>query len=270
MSWCSHSVREHFQSLINQLVHFHDQCGKPKNQKEFSDIRLACAAALDFVYDDEMPHGADQIVATISTGIYQTMLSIGSKKTGGADNEEFIKGLLASTRELSLFRNACEREISQKEQDSKKQKQEVQAHQSIIEPVSEPRRTALTHLDSREELDVKIRSLGPLPTQSYSCLSFFQRAVSHYPKIMAASAMTGTMGLAYIGLNLLSHYAGPVLDSLLHADETGIGHQAVVATTLLLSAGVLCSVGMVKTCQLNAAETMENDEVSEHSRLLRV
>lgn len=263
MPWSSHSLQHSFQTLINQLVDFHDQCGKQKNQKEFGLIRQACEGALDLLYKDEMPHSADQIVATISSGIYQTLNTVGSKKTGREDNNEFIRMLMNATRELSLFRNACEREIENKE------RAHLQSDGDVIENSTEtiiPMRSAMTHLDSKQELAKKIASLGAIPAQTYSCFAFFKRTVNYYPGTMIAGGITGALGVGYTGLSILSAYAGPILDAVLYADQTGITHQAVIATTLLLSSVTLVSVAAGAT-HCRQAEDPDEEYTPLYSRV---
>ncbi len=263
MPWSSHVVREKFQAFVNSVVGFHNEYGKNKNQEEFGKIRLACEAALDFLFADVMPKGADQIVSSLSTGIFQTLILIGAKKTGGEDNAEFIQGLLETNRELSLFRNASEQEIAKKEHENDvKDKSE-----HLIE--SEPVTKALTHLDDKEELAEKIASLGDMPAQHFSLFSFFKRAVTHYPKTTISSVLTGSVGLSYTALCVLSHYLGDSLDAMMKSDVTGVSHQAVIATLLLLTAGTLGTTALLRTYGSLPNEDRE-EQLNERSRLLPV
>lgn len=255
MPWASHAVRQKFQALVNQVVALHDQFGKSKNQEDFSNLRVALEIALDFLYEKKLPDGADQKLSSIAGGITQTLVNIGSKKSGSESNAEFIKMLLDADKESIIFRNTCEQEIRSNLLQSDNTENELQR--------------ALTITDSKDQLAEKISSLGAMPIQVITPYSFFKRATSHYPTTTIGSVVTGTIGLSYAGLNILSHYLGNPLDLLLHADTTGITHKAVIATVLLITATTLGTAASVKTC-LSLREENNEEELSERSRLLRV
>ncbi|MBX3708508.1 MAG: hypothetical protein KIT56_01300 [Gammaproteobacteria bacterium] len=307
--WSSDVIRERFQAMVNSMVDFHDSFGKPKNQEEFGKIKEVCEIGLNFLFHKDMPTGADQVVASLSTGIFQTVLMIAGKKSGGEENAQFMQKMLAISKELNSFRNACEREIAQKEREEAKPKaiigkksadednaqfkqkmlaiskelnslhnawdreieqkeREETKPKAIGEDSVVPLRRALTHLDTREELEGKINSLGIVPVQPVSCISFFKRVISHHPKTMVVSGLSGIMAMSHIGFSVLGHYLGNTLDTLLHADETGIDHQTALSLVFVLVSGVLAATAVSRTCVKTCASRDSQSEASEYTRLV--
>ncbi len=262
MPWSSHTVRSHFQALVNQLTSFHAAFGKNKNSEEFGNIRLALEDGLDFLFAEKMPNGAGTVVSSFSTGIYQTLSQIGGKKVGKSDNAEFITDLMNVTRELVLFRNAAAVEIDAKERAKEREFGEEEREE-------QPTTTrALTHIDSKEVLAAKIRSLGVLPRQTNSWASLFKHAANYYPKTSGASVLSITFGLGYIALSTLDHYLGKTLDALIHADETGVNNKLVASGAIILAGITMGIVALAKSAPKKAKE--EPEEVPEERERLIV
>lgn len=409
--WSSESVLKRFQALVNILVIFSETCGKTKHKPEFENIKIPLLSAMNLLFKEEMPDNADQMVASLSTGIFQTLKSIGSKKIGGENNIEFINTLMEATREQVLFRNACEDEISkinskrsgydlilmsdhdfkkidfelnkkpilawdrdgnynlwgcdsqgdwkitpidnkkmsvmdQKELNDAREKmsivfnnellnvreiglifvkpltslfntllvghchhsnkkvlalvntqkliqEEKEFMQELIIAAREARKNiesdqqkmdenddemvieldekesdpapqrigALTHLDTKEELLKKIHSIGLMQVQSFSPLSLFKRAASYYPKAIAAGSSLNLVGLGIGGLNFLSTYLGQALDVLIHADQTGMTHETIVALALVAVGTTITVVTLAKSSDCASADENEWAEI---------
>lgn len=286
----SQNINDRFLSLLELLNSFHEDYGIPECQDGFNILARICAQMQRLFSADSISKDANTFISSLS-GAIQTHLPrivaviLERSRHVMADKELSIKlmeRVVKITTNLNRLVTAYELFIASSQDEGFVQVPasaavEPEPNDARILQLIESLRQApesRQNMNSNESADmilVDLESQFPIAKRedrTPSCCSFFSRAITHYPKTMAASAMTTTMAFAYSGLSVLSHYAGSTLDTWLHTDETGVSHQIIIAVTLLLTGSLLATTALVMNCKGNTEMEQVENNASERARLI--
>lgn len=276
------NVNNRFLALLELLNSLHEDFGVKENQGSFDTLSNICEQ-MQTLFTEKISDQANTFISTLS-GAVQThipLIAVIALEYSNCITEnpdlkiKLMDKVVKITTNLNRLVTTYETFISRAQQGLLAESFEpgncrvrllIEALKQA--PANSPQlkmstlgESTIILVDNEESLNTDNKQ------ERVSCLSFFSRTATDYPKTVMAGAITTSMSLAYSGLSLLSYWAGPTLDALLHTDVTGVSHQTIIAATLLLTGSGLGALALMRTC-LGSSE-IDQESSSESEFLLK-
>lgn len=179
------TVREDFQAFIIQVDRFSQQFRKQKYAEHFLTMADPCEALLDLITASHPPE--DVLVATLSGSLKTILNQIILKKSGKAKVKQFGEATNNTNNALQKFVHSLQSAIRKYEYNPEKQ-----------ERIENSPRSALTHLETVDELRIRIKRLRQPP-----CKRTFKDNCKHAlfsdPILMILGILCYGLGIGALG-----------------------------------------------------------------------